>query len=97
MTLILTLTLTLGGASRVTGNTIRDGSGGSLCLSQHSRGLIASNVIHQQPDATMQVPERMLAEVQSHNDIRYDDDIGHTELLSSTYFETGRLSLSDME
>ena len=39
----------------------------------------------------------MLAEVQSHNDIRYDDDIGHTELLSSTYFETGRLSLSDME
>ena len=58
---------------------------------------IASNVIHQQPDATMQVPERMLAEVQSHNDIRYDDDFGHTELLSSTYFETGCLSLSDME
>jgi len=85
-----------GGASRVTGNTIRDGSGGSLCLSQHSRGLIASNVIHQQPDATMQVPERMLAEVQSHNEIRYDD-IGHSELLSSTYFETGRLSLMDTD
>ena len=38
----------------------------------------------------------MLAEVQSHNEIRYDD-FGYSELLSSTYFETGRLSLMDMD
>ena len=44
-----------GGASRVTGNTIRDGSGGSLCLSLHSKGTISSNVIHQHPKSAMQV------------------------------------------
>ena len=41
----------------MTGNTIRDGSGGSLCLSLHSKGTISSNVIHQHPKSAMQVPE----------------------------------------
>lgn len=64
-----------GGASRVTGNTIRDGNGGSLCLSLHSRGLISSNVIHQDPRAVMQVPEGMLPAVQEHNMIQYSGSL----------------------
>ena len=56
-----------GGASRVTGNTIKDGSGGSLCLSLHSKGMISSNVIHQHPNAAMQVPDCLLPEVREHN------------------------------
>lgn len=67
-----------GGASRVTGNRIRDGNGGSLCLSLHSKGLILANVIHQDPRATMQVPENLLSEVQEKNMIRFmpsDDDV----------------------
>ena len=62
-----------GGASRVTGNVIRDGNGGSLCLSAHSRGLISANVIHQDPRAAMQVPEGLMPEVKEHNLIRYSD------------------------
>jgi hypothetical protein len=67
-----------GGASRVTGNRIRDGNGGSLCLSLHSKGLILANVIHQDPRATMQVPENLMSEVQEKNMIRFmpsDDDV----------------------
>jgi len=68
-----------GGASRVTGNVIRDGHGGSLCLSAHSRGLISANVIHQHPRIAMQVPEGLLPEVTEHNLIRYADDAGETD------------------
>lgn len=60
-----------GGASRVTGNTIRDSNGGSLCLSLHSKGFISANVIHQDPRATMQVPEGLLPEVRNKNMIKY--------------------------
>ena len=49
----------------------RDGNGGSLCLSAHSRGLISANVIHQDPRAAMQVPEGLMPEVKEHNLIRY--------------------------
>jgi parallel beta-helix repeat protein len=61
-----------GGASTVKGNTIRDGSGGSLlCLSTHSRGLICANVIDQDSRATLQVPDGLLPEVQEQNLIRF--------------------------
>ena len=63
----------LGGASVVTGNTIRDGSGGSLCLSQHSKGMISSNVIHHHTNAAMQVPEELIGELKTLNEIRYDN------------------------
>ena len=57
-----------GGASRITGNTIcGDGSGGSLCLSLHSKGLISANIIHQAASAAMQVPDCLLPEVREHN------------------------------
>ena len=56
-----------GGASHVTGNVIRDGNGGSLCVSAHSRALISSNVIHHHAHSAMQVPEGLLAEVLEHN------------------------------
>ena len=57
----------------MTGNVIRDGNGGSLCLSAHSRGLISANVIHHHPRAAMQVPEGLLPEVKEHNLIRFSD------------------------
>ena len=61
-----------GGASTVKGNTIRDGSGGSLlCLSTHSRGLICANVIDQDPGAILHVPDGLLPEVQELNLIRF--------------------------
>jgi F-box protein 10 len=60
-----------GGASRITGNTIcGDGSGGSLCLSLHSKGLISANVIEQAASAKMQVPKSLLPDVREHNQIR---------------------------
>eukprot|EP00965_Chrysotila_dentata_P210926 6186180-Pleurochrysis_carterae.AAC.3 len=45
------------GASRVTGNTISDGNGGSLCRSVHSKGHTWAKSIHQDPGSAMQVPE----------------------------------------
>eukprot|EP00965_Chrysotila_dentata_P088940 2936064-Pleurochrysis_carterae.AAC.1 len=60
-----------GGASRVTGNTISDGNGGSLCLSIHSKGHIWDNLIHQDPGSAMQVPEALLCDVQQKNFIRF--------------------------
>ena len=61
-----------GGASTVKGNTIRDGSGGSLlCLSSQSKGLICANVIDQDAGATLQVPDGLLPEVQEQNLIRF--------------------------
>ena len=61
-----------GGASTVKGNTIRDGSGGSLlCLSSHSKGLICANVIDQDAGAALQVPDGLLPEVQEQNLIRF--------------------------
>ena len=60
-----------GGASRITGNTIcGDGTGGSLCLSLHSKGMISSNVIEQAASAKMQVPKSLMPEVREHNKIR---------------------------
>ena len=54
------------------GNTIRDGSGGSLlCLSSQSSGLICANVIDQDASATLQVPDGLLPEVQEQNLIRF--------------------------
>jgi parallel beta-helix repeat protein len=65
-----------GGASTVKGNTIRDGSGGSLlCLSSQSKGLICANVIDQDPCSILQVPENMLPEVQEHNLIRFISNV----------------------
>ena len=60
-----------GGASRVTGNTIRDSNGGSLCLSMHSRGVISANVIQLDDRATMQVPEDILPGVRQQNTLLF--------------------------
>lgn len=69
-----------GGASTVTGNTIRDGNGGSLCLSAQSRGLISANVIHQDKRMAMQVTEAMLPDVQKNNLIHYDESDDDDEI-----------------
>merc|ERR1712060_304618 len=68
-----------GGASRITGNTIRDGNGGSLCLSLHSKGLISANVIHQDARAAMQVPEGLLPEVQEQNIMKFSGTVAPVE------------------
>jgi len=73
-----------GGASRVTGNTIRDGNGGSLCLSLHSKGLISANVIHQGPHASLQVPEGLMPEVTERNMIRFSPDPEDDEMDCTT-------------
>merc|ERR1712060_977227 len=77
-----------GGASRITGNTIRDGNGGSLCLSLHSKGLISANVIHQDARAAMQVPDGLLPEVQQQNIIEFSGSPDETMDVCSPKQET---------